>query len=121
MAIKALIDINIIQVYAPTSEAEEEEIEQFYEKLDNVLRQCKRHEINLVMGDLNAKIGQGRVDRVVGLFGLGERNERGDRFVEWCQEKTQIVMNTWFRRHNQHLWTWKSPGESEKSNRLHNC
>lgn len=109
------MDINIIQVYAPTSEAEEVEIDQFYENVDNVLMQCKRHEINIVMGDLNAKVGKGRVDRVVGPFGLGERNDRGDRFVEWCQEKAQIVVNTWFRHHKRHLWTWKAPGDGVRN------
>lgn len=109
------MDINIIQAYAPTSEAEDEEVEQFYESLDKGFRQCKSYEINLVMGDLNAKIGQGRVGRVVGPFGLGERNERGERFVEWCLERGQIVLNTWFRHHRRHLWTWRAPGDGVRN------
>jgi len=105
------MDINVIQVYAPITDPEETEVEQFYENIDSVLRQCKRHEINIVLGDLNAKVGKGRVEQVVGPFGLGERNDRGDKFVEWCLEKAQVVVNTWFRHHKRHLWTWKSPGE----------
>ena len=105
------MDINVIQVYAPITDPEETEVEQFYENIDSVLRQCKRHEINIVLGDLNAKVGKGRVELVVGPFGLGERNDRGDKFVEWCLEKAQVVVNTWFRHHKRHLWTWKSPGE----------
>ena len=105
------IFINIIQVYAPTTEADEENIEEFYEDIEKVLRQCKNHELNIIMGDLNSKVGKGRTEQIVGPFGLGERNERGEKFVEWCQEKNQIIMNTWFRHQTRHLWTWKSPGD----------
>lgn len=64
-----------------------------------------------VMGDLNAKIGHGSEGQVVGPFGLGERNERGDKWVEWCEVHNQIIVNSWFRHHPRYLWTWKSPGD----------
>ena len=108
-------DINIIQVYAPTDDSVEEEIENFYDSIDSVIRECKGHEINIVMGDFNAKVGHGCMEQVVGPHGLGTRNERGDRLIDWCLEHGQVITNTWFRHHNRHLWTWKSPGGAVKN------
>ena len=61
------------------------------------------------MGDLNAKVGEGRQGEVVGQYGLGRRNERGDRWVEWCSEKRQVILNTYFKQHPRRRWTWISP------------
>ena len=71
------IDLNVIQVYAPTAEADEDILEEFYDQINRAKKQCKPHEFTVVMGDLNAKVGRGRVENIVGPFGLGERNERG--------------------------------------------
>ena len=62
------------------------------------------------MGDLNAKVGEGGDGDVVGGFGLGERNERGDRLVEWCGRWRQVILNSWYRQHPRYPWTWRSPG-----------
>ena len=59
------------------------------------------------MGDLNAK--------VVGRYGLGSRNERGDMWVDWCMTHDQVIMNTWFQHHKTHLYTWKSPGDGMRN------
>lgn len=64
----------------------------FHENIDRILTQ--RHNVHPDMDDLNSKVGQGRVDHVVGPFGLEERNDRGDRFDEWCLEKEHVVVNT---------------------------
>ena len=105
------VSLNIIQVYAPTADQEEEVIEEFYEQMDRARRKCKPGEVTVVMDDLNAKIGRGRSGNIVGDFGLGERNERGDRLVEWCSGWDQVVLNTFFRHPPRHLYTWKSPGD----------
>ena len=84
----------IIQVYAPTSEHDEEDIDQFYQELNQAREQCKEHEVIMVIGDLNAKVGQGRTADTVGPHGLGSRNERGDRFVGWGIKKEHILSNT---------------------------
>ena len=105
------ININLIQVYAPTTGHDDEEVEDFYQKLNKVREQAKSHEITIVMGDLNAKIGQGREGDLVGNFGLGERNERGNRWLEWCEQWQQVILNTWYRQHPRFLWTWRSPGD----------
>ena len=105
------VGLNIIQVYAPTTAYSDSEVDEFYEQVDSVRRQCKAEEVTIVMGDLNAKVGQGSSGSVVGDFGLGERNERGDKWVEWCESWEQVITNTWFRHHNRFLYTWKSPGD----------
>jgi len=57
---------------------------------------CKNSEMKIVLGDFNAKIGEGKQDLLVGPHGLGDRNERGDVLMEWCEEKELIVTNTLF-------------------------
>ena len=104
------ININVIQVYAPTTTHPDEEIEDLYEKLEEVKTQCKAHDINIIMGDINAKVGEQGDGQVSGNYGLGTRNERGERFIEWCRTNNQVIMNTWFRHHPRHRWTWRSPG-----------
>jgi len=69
-------------VYAPTAESTEEEIDIFYETLEKAKAQCKSYEINIIMGDLNAKVEHGQDGKTVGKFGVRERNEHGDRWVE---------------------------------------
>ena len=105
------VGLNIIQVYAPTTDYSDSEVEEFYEQVDSVRRQCRAEEVTIVMGDLNAKVGRGSGGTVVGQFGLGVRNERGDRWVEWCESWEQVITNTWFNHHARHLYTWKSPGD----------
>lgn len=75
---------NILQVYTPTSEGDEDEVNEFYDEFDEAVDQCKKHEIPIVMGDINAKVGEDSEEEVVGPFGLGERNERGERWLNWC-------------------------------------
>ena len=104
-------DVCIIQVYAPTCDYSDEEVDLFYEDVMKAKRQCKRHDIVLVMGDLNAKVGMGRFEETVGPYGIGERNERGDKWVEWCVENEQVILNTWYRHHPRKLWTRQSPGD----------
>ncbi|XP_042886502.1 craniofacial development protein 2-like [Penaeus japonicus] len=104
------IDVNLIQVYAPTCDYTDEDIENFYESLTAAKKLCKQHEITLVMGDLNAKIGKGRYEDIVGNFGLGNRNERGDTWIEWCSVEKQVIANSFFQQHPRRLWTWRSPG-----------
>ena len=84
-------------------------MEEFYEELDKCKKECKGHEVNIIMGDFNAKVGKGRHTDIVGSEGLGEMNERGEKLMEWCKQNDQIIMNIWFTKHPRKLWTWKSP------------
>lgn len=103
--------VNVIQVYAPTADKSDQEIETFYEELREALQTTKNHELTIILGDFNAKVGQGEVENCVGKFGLGQRNERGDRLVEFCQTENLIITNTFFKLPNRRLYTWKSPAD----------
>ena len=108
-------NINIIQVYAPTSTSSEEALEDFYANVDKAMKECKSQEIKIVMGDLNAIVGEGRYQDIVGPHGLGLRNERGEAWIEWCEQKGQVITNTWFQHHPRRRWTWKSPDQNTRN------
>ena len=103
-------NLSIIQVYAPTSASSEEEIEDFYSDLEDAHKKCGNQDIVIVMGDLNAKVGgeQDPLQEIVGKHGLGERNDHGDLWVDWCATHEQVIMNMWFQHNQRHLYTWKS-------------
>jgi len=105
-------NLNIVQVYTPTSDSTEEEIDDFYEHIESALQQCKSQENTIILGDFNAKVGEGRQENVVGPHGLGTRNERGDRLVEWAKRNDFVIANTWFKLPNRRRWTWRSPGNN---------
>ncbi|GFS06245.1 endonuclease-reverse transcriptase [Elysia marginata] len=67
------------------------------------------------MGDFNAKVGEQIMDDVVGPPGLGQKNERGERLVEWAQRNEVIIGNTWFEQSPRRKWTWKSPGDGSRN------
>lgn len=107
------LNINLVQVYAPTSDSNDADIEKFYADLEELLKNNKRHEVTIIMGDFNAKIGRGKVDNIVGKFGLGVRNERGDRLLQFCQENEMIITNTFYDLPPRRLYTWTSPRHNE--------
>ena len=87
-------DITIIQVYAPTSESIEEDIDFFYKDLGAAKNHCKSQDVVIIMGDFNAKVGNERVDEVVGDHGLGQKNERGERLIDWTRMHDMTIGNT---------------------------
>ena len=101
--------ITVIQVYAPTSNAEEAEIEQFYEDLQDLLELTPKKDILFIIGDWNATEGSQETPGVTGKFGLGVRNEAGQRLIEYCQENALVITNTHFQQHKRRLYTWTSP------------
>ena len=105
--------INIIQVYAPTADKPESDIETFYEDLDNILKSIKTQDVTIIMGDFNAKVGDEKVEECTGGYGLGNRNERGDRLIEFCQNNNFVITNTLFKMPKRRLYTWKSPADQE--------
>ena len=98
-------------MYAPTMDSNENAIQEFYKALDTIKNKCKSGEMLLVMGDWNAKIGCSVEQPMVGGYGLGSRNDRGDLLVDWCRENSIVVTNTWFKNHPRRLYTWRSPGD----------
>ena len=91
------LNITVIQVYAPISNAEKAEIEQFYEDLQDLLELTPEKVVLFIIGDWNAKVGSQEIPRVTGKFGLGVQNEAGQRITEFCQENTWIIANTLFK------------------------
>ena len=86
--------ITVIQVYAPTSNAEEAEVEQFYEDLQDFLKLISPKDVLFIIGDWNAKVESQETAGVTGKFGLGVQNEAGQRLIEFCQENTPVIANT---------------------------
>ncbi|XP_023224327.1 craniofacial development protein 2-like [Centruroides sculpturatus] len=103
-------DMLIIQTYLPTTDHTDEEVEEVYQQINQCIQGKDNRDILLIMGDMNAKVGRGREGIVIGPWGLGERNDRGERLIDFCREKGLTVMNTWFKHHERRLYTWKAPG-----------
>ena len=85
------------QVYAPTSNAEEAEVERFYEDLQNLLELTPKKDILFIIGDSNANVGSQETPGITGKFGLGIWNEAGQRLIEFCQENAIVIANTLFQ------------------------
>ena len=100
-------NIIVIQVYAPTSNAEE--AEPFYEDLQDLLELTLKKDVLFIIGDWNAKVGSQETPGVTGKFGLGIQNEAGQRLIEFFQENTLVIVNTLFQQHKRRLYTWTSP------------
>ena len=103
------INITVIQVYAPMSNAEEAEVVRFYEDLKDLLELTPPKNVLFIIGDWNAKVGSQKTPGVTGKFGLGLWNEAGQRLIEFCQENALIIANTLFQQHKRRLYTWTSP------------
>ena len=96
-------NITAIQVYAPTSNAEEAEVERFYEDLQDLLELTPKKDILFTIGYWDAKVGSQETPGVTGKFGLGIWNEVGQRVTEFCQKNTVIIANTCFQQHKKTL------------------
>ena len=98
-----LFNITVIQVYAPTSNSEEAEVEWFYENLQDLLELIFKKDVLFIIGDWNAKIGSQEIPGVMGKFGLGVQNEAGQKLTEFCQENALVL-----QQYKRRLYTWTS-------------
>ena len=96
-------NITVIQVYAPTSNAEEAEVEQFYEDLQDLLELTPKKDVLFIIGDWNAEVGSQETPGVTGKFGLGQR------LIEFCKENVLTIADTLFQQHKRRLYTRTSP------------
>ena len=94
-------NITVIQVYALTSNAEEDEVERFYEDLQDILELTHKKDVLFIIGDWNAKVGSQETPGVTGKFGLGILNEAGQRLIEFCQEHALVIANSLFQQHKR--------------------
>ena len=88
---------------------EKAEVERFYEDLQELLELTPQKDVLFIIGDRNAKVGSQETSGVIGKFGLGIRNEAGQRLIEFCQENTLVIANILFQQHKRRLYTWTSP------------
>jgi len=92
-----------IQVYAPNTNAEEDEVEQFYEDLQDLLELTPKKDVLFIIQDWNVKVGSQEIPGVTGKFGLGVQNEAGQRLSEFYQGNAVIRANTLFQQHKRRL------------------
>ena len=97
-------NVTVIQIYAPTNNAEEAEVEHFYEDLHDLLELTPPKNVLFIIGDWNAKVGSQETPGAMGKFGLGGQNEAGQRLIEFCQENTLVTANTLFQQHKRRLY-----------------
>ena len=102
-------NITVIQVSAPTTDAEETEVDHLYKGLEDLLELTPKKDILFIIRDWNPKGGSQDIPGVTGKFGLGEQNEAGQRLTEFCQENAQVIANTFFQQHERQLYTWIPP------------
>ena len=96
----------VIQVYALFSNAEEAEVEWFYEDL---LELTSKKDVLFIIGDWNANVGSQETPGVTDKLGLGVQNEAGQRLIEFCQDNTLVIATTLFQQHKRRLYTWTLP------------
>ena len=100
-------NITEIQVYAPVTNAKEAEVEWFYDDLQDLLELTPQKDILFIIEDWNAKVGSQEIFGVIGKFGLGIKNEAGQRLTEFCQQNALVIADTLFQ-HKRGLYTWTS-------------
>ena len=98
-------NVKVIQIYAPNSNAEEAEVEWFYEDLRDLLELTPEKDVLFIIGDWNAKVGSQEIPGITGKFGRGVRNEAEQRLIEFCQENALVIANTLFQQHKRRLYT----------------
>ena len=103
------IQYQVIQVYASTKNAEEAEVEQFCENLQDLLELTPKKDALFIIGGWNAKVGSQETPGVTRKFGLGIQNEAGQQLTEFCQENALVIVNTIFQQHRRRPYTWTSP------------
>ena len=102
------VNITVIQVYAPTSNTEEAELELFYEDKKDLLELTPKKDVLIFIGHWNAKVGSQETPRITVKFGPGVQTEARQRLIEFCQENTLVIPNTLFQQHKKRLYTWTS-------------
>ena len=97
--------ITVIQVYAPTTNAEEGKVEWFYEYLQDLLELMPKKDVLFIIWDWNAKVASKEIPGVTRKFGLGVQNEAGQRLTEFCQENALVIAHTLFQQRKRQLYT----------------
>ena len=109
--------MTVIQTYAPTSDSTEEVIDSFYGEMQQMVSAVPKHDILIITGDWNAKVGTdyGTWGGTIGKHGIGEENDRGERLLNFCASNKLSIMNTFFEKRQNKKWTWESPDGKTKN------
>ena len=99
-------NITVIQACAPTSNAEEAEVERFYEDLQDLLELTPPKDVLFIIEDWNEKARSHKIPGVTGKFSLGVQNEAGQRLTEFFLESALFIANTLFQEHKRRLYMW---------------
>ena len=107
------VDLVIVQIYMPHSGVADEEVEETYDKVEEIVEKEKKGACLILMGDWNAVVGEGEDRRTVGRYGLGKMNERGESLVNFCKRNATIIGDTMFQQHRRRN-VWISPMDSKQ-------
>jgi len=106
-----LVSILIMQVYMPTSEYEDDEVEKLYDTTEEILEEDGKGDTNIILGKWNSIVGDESYWNIVGSHGLGRWDQRGQMPIDFCERNGLIVTNTWFKKPKRRLYTWKAAGD----------
>lgn len=117
------INMNVVQCYAPTNDSAEDDKDRFYERLQSIIDAYPQRDINILMGDFNAKVGgdNSGYERIMGREGLGTMNENGERLADFCALNNLVIGGTVFPHKNIHKATWLSPDHITENQIDHIC
>ena len=109
--------MTIIQCYGPTNDSDDEAKDLFYEQLEAEVKSAPQHDMMIVMGDYNAKVGDDNRgnERAMGVHGCGTRNENGERLLDFCNSYNLVVGGTLFPHREIHKLTWYSPNDRDRN------
>ena len=110
-------NITVIQAYAPTTNAEEADVEWFCDDLQDLLEITPKKDVLFIITDWNTEVGSQEISGVTGKFGLRVQNEAVQRLTEFCQENAWVIANTLFQQHKRRLYTWTLP-DSQYRNQI---
>lgn len=108
------VNMIVIQVYFPTSNSEDDEIDQVYDLLDELLGITRDNDNVIIMGDINAVVGEGQDNQIIGKYGLRTRNSRGERLVNFCNQNNFLVTDTMVEVPKRRRYTWVAPGDTNR-------
>ena len=101
--------ITVIQVYAPTNNDKEADVERFYDDLQDLLELTPKKDVLFIIGDWNTKVGSQEIPGITGRFDHGVQNEAGQRLIDFCKENMLVKENILYQQSKRRLYTWTLP------------